>query len=496
MRTSRATDRTPQTANDNPYVGPRPFTLNDVEKGHDLYGRNREVSQLFDLLIATRIVLFYSPSGAGKTSLIQAKLIPKLKDEEFEVLPVIRVGQDPLAISVQAENLRLANRYVFSMLSRLEAALPGGAQRSPGRLAGLDLPTYLQQRWRAEDEGKPLALIFDQFEEILTVNPTDREAKEAFLSQVGEILRDRGRWGLFAMREDYVAALDPYLRLLPTRLSSTFRLDLLEEPSALLAIKEPASAAGVEFTDQAAKALVDDLRMVRIRGSDGKLEKRRGLYVERVPLQGVCHRLWAQRSAGATQIGDLGPVGDVDEILADYYSEQVRAIAGQTGVGERVIREWFDRQLITSEGIRGQILQEPQRTGGLDNAIIDELVDAHLVRGEKRRGVTWFELAHDRLIEPIRKDNANWFEQTLSALQRQASVWDREHRPDSYLLRNEELAEAEGWVAAQPGELTDSEQEFLNESRKARDIEAREEQWRRRELEQARELAAETDKRL
>jgi hypothetical protein len=54
----------------NPYVGPRPLTA-----GEKLYGRDRELADLMDLLIAKRIVLLYSPSGAGKSSLLQAGLM-------------------------------------------------------------------------------------------------------------------------------------------------------------------------------------------------------------------------------------------------------------------------------------------------------------------------------------------------------------------------------------------------------------------------------------
>ena len=67
----------------NPYVGPRAF-----QTGERLYGRDREARELVDLLIAERIVLMYSPSGAGKTSLIQASVIPAMKDEDFHVLPL------------------------------------------------------------------------------------------------------------------------------------------------------------------------------------------------------------------------------------------------------------------------------------------------------------------------------------------------------------------------------------------------------------------------
>jgi hypothetical protein len=44
----------------NPYVGPRAFGSDDR-----LYGRDRETRELFDLLIAERIVLLHLPSGAG-----------------------------------------------------------------------------------------------------------------------------------------------------------------------------------------------------------------------------------------------------------------------------------------------------------------------------------------------------------------------------------------------------------------------------------------------
>ena len=70
----------------NPYVGPASF-----RSGDPLYGRDQEREDLVDLLVAERIVLLYSPSGAGKTSLIQAALIPALRNDGFEVLPVIRV---------------------------------------------------------------------------------------------------------------------------------------------------------------------------------------------------------------------------------------------------------------------------------------------------------------------------------------------------------------------------------------------------------------------
>ena len=56
-----------------PYVGPNPLPF-----GQRIFGRDREIADLRDQLIAGRIVLLYSPSGAGKSSLLEAGLRPEL----------------------------------------------------------------------------------------------------------------------------------------------------------------------------------------------------------------------------------------------------------------------------------------------------------------------------------------------------------------------------------------------------------------------------------
>ena len=486
---------TPFHTRPNPYVGPRAF-----QYGETLYGRDREVMELLDLLIAERIVLLYSPSGAGKTSLIQAALIPELEGEGFQVLPVMRVGLEPPSDLYENVLPPTANRYVLSLLLSLEEALPPEQQTPLIELAKMTLTDYLDRRQVTasqptfqpfvlgpKDQGPSnlptsTVLILDQFEEILTADPTDRAAKEVFFAQVGAALRDRRRWALFAMREDYLAGLDPYLRPLPTRLSTTYRLELLGKEAALEAIEKPARQAGVDFYPAAAGKLADDLRRVRVQRPDGTTKEQLGPHVEPVQLQVVCRRLWTNLPAGATQIeeADTEAVGDVDSALSGYYAERVAAIAGETGVRERAVREWFDRGLVTEQGIRGQVLQGPERSEGLDNRAIWPLVDAHLVRAEKRRGATWFELAHDRLIEPVRADNGAWREAHLSALQRQAALWESQGRPDGLLLRDQALEEAEAWAATHDDELTSPERDFLEDCREARAIAEREQRQARR----------------
>src|SRR6185369_3569777 len=101
----------------NPFVGPRPF-----ETGRKIFGRDREIDDLYYLLSAERIVLLHSPSGAGKSSLIQAGLIPRLT-ERFDVWGPTRVNQ-PLPANSSPGQTGAVNRYVRSAMLGFEQQIP------------------------------------------------------------------------------------------------------------------------------------------------------------------------------------------------------------------------------------------------------------------------------------------------------------------------------------------------------------------------------------
>jgi WD40 repeat protein len=442
----------------NPYVGPRAF-----RSGETLYGRTHEIRRLSDLLVAERIVLLNSPSGAGKTSLIRAGLLPRMVERSFHIQPVMRVNSEP-----PGELPPGINRYILSVMLSLEEAVPADQQMSIDALVAMNLDDYLTHRLESDESGDTASqlLIFDQFEEILTIYPNDLEGKQVFFTQLGHALRNRRRWALFAMREDYVAGLDPYLRQVPTRLEVRFRLDLLGEEAARQAIQLPVAAAGAEFDVDAAQVLIDDLRRVQVQRPDGSLLVEKGPYVEPVQLQVVCYRLWEELEPDDDHITleDLATTGDVDQSLAAYYADQVHDIAREEGVRERQVREWFDRRLITENGIRSQVLMGAERSEGLPNPVISRLENAHLVRRDTRRGITWFELAHDRLVYPVRRDNQDWFQTHLSLLQRQAALWNEQGRPEGILLHGSDLVDAKAWAAQNPDEMGAVDQEFLDAS--------------------------------
>ncbi len=462
-----STDVGTPKATGNPYVGPQSF-----RRGDALYGRDRETADLLDLLIAERVVLLYSPSGAGKSSLIAAGLVRQLEAEGFEVLPTIRLTHEPPPGSSFTGPAR--NRYALSTLLSLEEGLPPEHQHRTADLDAMTVTEYLANWPDLDHKPGNEVLLFDQFEEVITADPNDHAMKEEFFADIGVALRDRNLWALFAIREDFLAELDPYSRFVPTRFANRYRLDLLGVDQALDAMILPAADSGADFKRPAAEQLVDDLRRIRVQRAAGVSEEL-GPTVEPVQLQVACRQVWNRLGAGGTAIDveDVEALGNVNQALASYYADCVAAAATESGVGERALRDWFETELVTPQGIRGQVLYGPRQNGAFSEQAVKMLTAAHLVRAESRRGATWYELAHDRLIEPVKNDNAQWRERNLSVFERHAAWWDEQQRPDQALLSGADLVNAEQWVAANAATLSPREHEFLDASRKVADQAAR-----------------------
>lgn len=432
-----------------PYVGPRPFTADDL-----LPARSAEVVALRQTLIAARIIVLHSPSGAGKTSLLEARngLRQALVDRQFMVHRSARVGLPPPPGAA-------VNRYVYSVIR----GLTGDAGLSA---AGGDLEAFLTDL-RGEGPRRRELLVFDQFEEVLTADPADDAGRTEFFEQLASVLMDPYRWALFVIREDYLGALAPWARRMPTHLTHHFRLDLLGVDAAREAIRAPAAAVGVDFTDEALTRLLGELRRVVMQGLGGGLTSVDGRWIEPVQLQVVCQRLWTglESDDRSVDLADVEALGDVDAALADFYAAQVAAVAAATAVPERTIREFVGARLISMHGIRTQVIRSAAGREGLSPAAVAGLEAAHLIRGEERRGIQWFELAHDRLVAPVRADNARWAMTHLHAMQLQATMWAEHGEMTEMLLAGEPLAMAEAWAAEHQGLLTPGEQVYLRRSR-------------------------------
>lgn len=479
-----------------PYVGPRPFTTKDRDI---FFGRNQEAIELTSLVKAHPEVLLYAQSGAGKTSLLFAQVIPILDTEEdFDVLSPARVRSQEAS---PIPDGKIKNIYMFNALKDLS-----NDELSVIERARFTLTEYLKKRPRSavsrptgetengSDETPelrvPRVVIFDQFEEIFTLHPERYKDRQGFFIQVAEALRDDPYLRvIFSMREDYIAEVDPYVDILPQSLRTRFRLEPLRKTNAVSAVKQPLTtdrvkSIGRQFGPGAGEALVDKLMLIKVKTASGEKIEVPGQFVDPVQLQVVCQTLWGKLPPDKTIITkeDIDKYANVDEALSDFYETSVRRAVTASNkaiqsarpslsgdpltITEGVVRLWFEQKLITREGKRNMVFREAQTTAGLSNFVVDELENQHVVRVEIRGGEPWYELSHDRFIPPIRESNRRFLLQQPLArrkaqeLEARAEAWLTRRRSDKLLLNRAELLDAQTWMRTEAAAIGYSETLF------------------------------------
>jgi tetratricopeptide (TPR) repeat protein len=442
-----------------PYVGPRPYQQNQSEL---FFGRAHEVREITSLVAAQQTLLVFAPSGAGKTSIINAGLIPALHSR-FDILPPARLR----ATANELASPRVRNVYVFNALRNW---LNGTLDRQPGyvsigryrlrpsatdrgaaasgptpgltsaeQLHDISLADYLTRRTAAlDDEGsrKPRLVIFDQFEELLTLHPEHWEHRQDFFEQLREVLEsDAAVRIVMVIREDYLAQLHRYAPIVPGGLRTRYRLELLSRQPALEAVTKPALRAGRSFAAGVAEDLVDDLRRFRVDTGRGKSISVDGEFADPVQLQVVCRSLWSRLPAEVTEIteGHRGLYGDVDAALSRYYDEAIEAALPVADIEESLLRKWFASSFVTPMKTRNTVLSTPRMTAGVPNTVIEEFARRHVIRADFRAGAKWFELTHDRFIEAILLSNDRF----------KAGLQVGSEEPDASQQANQALANAD-----------------------------------------------------
>ncbi|MCP4263554.1 MAG: hypothetical protein GY774_39520 [Planctomycetes bacterium] len=442
-----------------PYVGPRSFERDDQAI---FFGRDREVSDLLSLVIAHNEILLYAQSGAGKTSLLNAGLIPLMEKEGFEVLPIARVrGLIPKDSKLED----ISNLYVFNaLMSWAEDEL------DPGRLSRMSLVDFLkEQDHMLNEEGltSPHVVIFDQFEELFTFYPERWKDREGFFRQVRDALEEdslkRVLRVVFVVREEYIAQVDTFASLLPEKLRTRFHLECMRQEAALSAITAPLRDTRRSFADGVAERLVEELLRIRIETAPGKTAMAAGEFVEPVQLQAVCQSLWQHLPLDIIVItmDHLQAFGDVNQVLSEFYEESIERATQDSTIKDGDLREWFEAILITPAGTRGIVYKGEETTGGIPNAVVEVLESLYLIRSEWRAGARWYELTHDRFIEPIQESNRKWLSerwesvQTHRRLETKATEWVRLGSGSGGLLDEIELLEAEHLLASSEAEDMD-----------------------------------------
>ncbi|EEH91755.1 AAA family ATPase [Citrobacter portucalensis] len=391
-----------------PFVGPGPFGPEQI-----LFGRDNEIEELHNRLIADRIIILYSPSGAGKTSLLQAKngLLQRFK-ERFHLLPILRISGGA------------HHSPVKGVLEQLSAS--GYGKCSDGDT----LETYFERFLYSEGNVfKRVLMVIDQFEEIFLSEISAKEREEFFID-LGNVLSrySKSVWIVFSMREEYFPWLDDYRDLIPTGLECRVRLSLLSFEQAIEAIREPAKMSNIILPKDdgrdAAEYIVEELSKFRKRMA-GEIAVYQGT-IEPVLLQVVCTEIWNDLSVGGQSVQEIR-IADVRQIQLDAilqnYCEEVLEYSVSNLTRGRCLREWIENKLLTPGGLRTPAMIESSDINSPQPDELEYLISHHLIRRQIREDGDWYELSHDSLSLPIKNSIEKWQHEHLAEWQRLASQW-------------------------------------------------------------------------
>src|SRR5271165_4292311 len=405
---------------DHPWLGLHPFT---EENQHYFFGRTAEIREIFLRVRENPLTVLYGNSGLGKTSLVRAGLIPKLRVERFRPVHLL------LDFSSASPSL---TDQVREALAKVCADPDSDAATLLERWAPLGSlwEIYAHEKLRPpEIAARPPVLIFDQFEEVFTLgrdeagtaNRRNAEVTELF-TQIADLVENRAPAKLqalfrdepqraldydfgttvarvvLALREDFLAQFEQWKSVMPSLMRNRMPLRLLTGPQALEAVVRPGRMDGLSLvSDQVGEQIV---RFVAQRPDDTPLEQ-----IEAVPplVSLVCERLNAARLAAEPpqkEISDELVKSQGADILQRFYDESFAAFRD----GEReAVREYIEERMVTVGGHRNPVAREDavaelaRRGISAPDSVLDALIARRLLTPEQRGGIQRLEITHDVL---------------------------------------------------------------------------------------------------
>ena len=389
----------------NPWLGLVSFT--EETRGY-FHGREEEAAELGRRVQRKLLTVLFGQSGLGKTSILQAGLVPRLRPEGF--CPVyVRLDYDP-------SSPRPAEQIKRALFLATEAA--GTWTQSGAAVEGETLWEFLHHRDDVlkDPGGRTLIpiLIFDQFEEIFTLAQSDdagRRRAQEFLADLADLVENRppvaleGRIDrdetdaarfdfaradyriLISLREDYLAHLEGLKGQMPSVTQNRMRLARMTGAQAVSAVRVPAPHLVSEAVAEA---------VVRFVAGGADLARAE---VEPSLLSLICRELNNTRLAqGHAEISADLLAGSRDTILAEFYE---RALADQP----HGVRVFIEDEMLTDSGFRESVAEERVQKGfaaaGAAPEALATLVNRRLLRVEDRLDLRRVEITHDVLCSVI-----------------------------------------------------------------------------------------------
>jgi tetratricopeptide (TPR) repeat protein len=368
-----------------PYPGTRPFQRH--ESGW-FFGRDRDADAIAELWRTNNLTIVVGPTGSGKTSLLQAGLMPLVEGSRAEVLPAGRVSY---GVSFPAAGLPAHNPYTLALLRAWSPAEPAT------RLAGLTVGDYIHAR--AERHGGVIFAVLDQAEELLADPGPRTSSRRWFLGELSAAVQREARLHLLVCVR--ASALEELSQALGG--GAQYFLAPLGSDAAVAAVTGPAEAAGLRFAPGAAEELVADILTGAADSAEGAEPPVADEFVYPVLLQIACTRLWDGLPADLGNVTrlDVRRHGDVGTALSAHWGRVIAAVADENGVPAVRLRSWLTRTFVTEHGHRRTAYEGISGTAGMPTALARALEDRHLLNSEWRSSSRWYELISDRLIKPL-----------------------------------------------------------------------------------------------
>jgi tetratricopeptide (TPR) repeat protein len=430
----------------NPWLGLASFT--EETRGY-FYGRDDEVAELARRVQRKLLTVLFGQSGLGKTSILRAGLVPRLRGQGYcPVYVRIDYAKDSPEPAEQIKQAIRANTLLAGQWSHVGVALDGES-----------LWEFLHHRDDVLRDGSgqtliPL-LIFDQFEEIFTLAQSDefgRARAARFIEDLADLVENRPPRALeakldaddsaaerfdfsrsdyrvlIALREDYLAPLEGLKATMPSVSQNRLRLAPMTGTQALAAVLEPGRRL---VTQEVAEAIV---RFVAGGAEIANAE------IEPSLLSLICRELNdARLAAGRKEISLDLLAGSHATILSTFYE---RSLADQPLAIRRIIEE----ELLTSSGYRENVAEERLVSrfaqAGAPAETLAVLVNRRLLRVEERLDIRRVELTHDVLCSVVRtsRDQRHEREAREATERLLAEQRQREQASRRALLRARQIA--------------------------------------------------------
>jgi WD40 repeat protein len=393
-------------APDCPYKGLEPYKEADLAY---FFGRSEDATRIANALITAPLTVLYGKSGVGKSSVLQAAVPPLLRDPENALVLLWNAWQSP------------------AFLDDLLAALFEEAGVEP---SGTTLDQVLPRL--ASNLGRPVALIFDQFEEYFHYREGPRDACERQLARVANSGDDRIHL-LLSMREDSLASLDRLRRRIPQILRNRLELKHLTQEGAQEAIDGP-----LRVFNDAHRTTITILPALRDRIIQEVSSRPPGEpRIETAYLQLALTKLWEASggaSAKALDARTFDRLGGAQDIARQHLED----VLDKLSPAERELAATLFDRLVTPGG--GKVAHSVEALVGwaeADSKTVLALLE-WLTRQESRLlrrvpspddpNVPGFELFHDVLGQPTRA----WLERDSEARKRAKELEDQRKRIRTY----------------------------------------------------------------